>query len=213
MKKFLLLLGIWIIGQCVYAQKYVMDITQKDGNVIRYNASDVERLIWEKHEGIELGLSVKWATCNIGANRPEELGDYFAWGETAKKDYYDWSKYRFAYLDKAIGLYKMNKYYHSYGYGDKKYDLELEDDVVHSRWGSNWRMPTKAEQEELLNKCSWEWTEQNGINGCKVTGPNGNYIFLPAGGYRKNRDLNGVNINGFYWSRSGATGTGSVAHT
>ena len=126
------------------------------------------------HEYVDLGLSVKWATCNVGAVSPEDYGDYFAWGETEPKDFYAWSTYKW-----CNGSYDtLTKYCTDSKYGtvDNKTVLDLEDDAAHVNWGGDWRMPTKAEQDELYNNCTWEWTTQNGVNGYKVTSKiNGNY--------------------------------------
>ena len=147
---------------------------------------------------VDLGLSVKWACCNVGAESPEEYGGYYAWGETEEKDCYDWSTYKW-----YNGSYDtMTKYCtnSSYGTVDNKTVLDPEDDVAHVKWGDGWRMPTKDEIKELVNKCSWEWTTVNGVNGQKVTGPNGNSIFLPAAGYRYGTVLYGRGSFGYYWS-------------
>lgn len=133
------------------------------------------------HTFIDLGLSVKWATYNIGANAPEEYGDYFAWGETTTKSTY------------TEGAYVAD----TKNYKDIK---GTSLDVARVKWGGNWRMPTKTEFEELLNRCIWEWTTQNGVNGYVVTGPNGNNIFLPAAGNRSEDVLYYNGSFGFYWS-------------
>lgn len=134
------------------------------------------------HEYVDLGLSVKWATCNVGASKPEEYGGYYAWGETGEKSEYDWDTYKWCNGSE----YTLTKYCTDSDYGrvDNKTTLEPSDDVAHVKWGGSWRMPTKDEIEELHDKCSWTWTTVNGVNGCKVTGPNGNSIFLPAAGCR-----------------------------
>ena len=153
------------------------------------------------HEYVDLGLSVKWATCNVGATKPEEYGDYFAWGETQPKSNYDWSTYKY-----CNGSYKtLTKYNNSSSYGtvDNKTTLDLSDDAARANWGGSWRMPTRAEQDELRNNCTWTWTTQNGVNGYKVTSKsNGNSIFLPAAGYRDDSSLNNAGSTGYYWSSS-----------
>ncbi|MBQ7819150.1 MAG: hypothetical protein IJ341_05580, partial [Bacteroidales bacterium] len=155
------------------------------------------------HAYVDLGLSVKWATCNVGATTPEGYGDYFAWGETSPKTTYDWSTYKY-----SNGTYdSMTKYctQSSYGTVDNKTTLELTDDAARVNWGGSWRMPTEAEQNELrdTNNCTWTWTTQNGVNGHKVTSKkNGNSIFLPAAGYRGSSDLDGAGGYGYYWSSS-----------
>lgn len=119
------------------------------------------------HEYVDLGLSVKWATCNVGATKPEEYGDYFAWGETTPKSTYDWETYK--YCNGSFD--SLTKYNNSsiFGTEDYKKTLELADDAARANWGGSWRMPTKAEQDELREKCTWTWTTQNGVKGCKVT--------------------------------------------
>ena len=152
------------------------------------------------HEYVDLGLSVKWATMNIGANAPEECGDYFAWGETEPKDYYDWSTCKWCNgSSNTLTKYCIDS---RYGTIDNKTTLDLSDDAAHANWGGTWRMPTVDEIKELVNICSWEWTTQNGVNGQKATGPNGNSIFLPAAGFRLIVDLNDMGSYGFYWSSS-----------
>ena len=155
------------------------------------------------HEYVDLGLSVKWATCNVGANSPEDYGDYFAWGETEPKTTYSWSTYKY-----CNGTYKtITKYCtkSSYGTVDNKTTLELSDDAAHVNWGGKWRMPTRAEQDELrdTNNCTWTWTTQNGVKGYKVTSKkNGNSIFLPAAGSRDDDYLFDAGSGGGYWSSS-----------
>lgn len=135
----------------------------------------------ETHAYVDLGLSVKWATCNIGASSPEEYGDYFAWGETAPKDVYVWSTYKWCNgSQNTLTKYCTNK---EYGAVDNKITLELEDDAAHVNWGGEWRMPTKAELEELREKCTWMPAQINGVSGREITGPNGNKLFLPYSGY------------------------------
>ena len=151
------------------------------------------------HEYVDLGLSVKWATCNVGATKPEEYGDYFAWGETQPTDYYDWSTYKWCNgSPKTHTKYCTDSYF---GTVDNKTTLEMSDDAAHANWGGSWRMPTKAERDELLEQCTWTWTTQNGVNGYKVTSKkNGNSIFLPAAGYRYYSSLDSAGSRGCYWS-------------
>ena len=153
------------------------------------------------YEYVDLGLSVKWATCNVGATKPEEYGDYFAWGETTTKSTYNWSTYKY-YNGSSTTFTKYNTS-SSYGSVDNKTTLELADDAARANWGGSWRMPTKAEQDELRENCTWTWTTQNGVNGYKVTSnKNGNSIFLPAAGYRNDSSLYGAGSYGRYWSSS-----------
>ena len=149
---------------------------------------------------IDLGLSVKWASCNVGATTPEEYGGYYAWGETEEKSYYEWDTYKYcngSYT--SITKYCTNSYY---GTVDNKTTLEPCDDVASVKWGGNWRMPTRAEQDELRNSCTWEWTTLDGVKGYRVTGPNGNSIFLPAAGYRHGTGVSFRGSDGNFWSSS-----------
>ncbi|MGN0037043.1 MAG: hypothetical protein ACI36X_07525 [Bacteroidaceae bacterium] len=134
------------------------------------------------HEYVDLGLSVKWATTNVGASSPSDYGYYFAWGETSTKS---------EYTDANSRTYKTSM-------GDIAGNAAY--DAARANWGGTWRLPTWAECEELVNQCTWTWTTQGGHNGYLVTGKNGNSIFLPAAGYRYELSLNLVGESGFYWS-------------
>ena len=188
-----------------------------DGNV---NISDVTALIdyllsghWpdepviptDNHEYVDLGLpsGTLWATMNIGANSPEDFGDYFAWGETVPKDYYDWSNYKWCNgSDTTMTKYCTLSEYGNNGFIDNKTELDPEDDAAYVNWGSLWRMPSKAQIDELNLECTWRWTQRNGVNGLLVTGTNGNSMFLPAAGGRWYELLCDVDNWGFYWSRT-----------
>lgn len=132
------------------------------------------------HEYVDLGLpsGILWATCNVGANSPEDYGDYFAWGETTpdinytKRDLPDFEK------------------------------VPSNFDAATVVWGESWRMPSKGDFDELIRCCSWTWVVQNGKNGYKVTGSNGNSIFMPAGGFNEGRGFGIEYIGelGFYWT-------------
>ena len=150
-------------------------------------------------EYVDLGLpsGLKWAKCNLGASKPSESGDHYAWGETAPKADYDWATYKWMQAGQSDSKY-ITKYtiadgetggiwYDSSGafIGDNKTVLVAADDAATAKLGSPWRMPTIDEFQELIDKCTWTWTTQDGVNGCQVDGPNGNAIFLPAAGYRK----------------------------
>ncbi len=151
-------------------------------------------------DAVDLGLSVKWACCNVGATKPEEYGGYYAWGETEEKSDYDWDTFKWCNgTYNSLTKYCTDSYY---GRVDNKTVLDPEDDVAHVKWGGSWRMPTLEEQKELLDECTWEWTELNGVNGYMVTGPNGNSIFLPAAGYRDGAELYYRGTYGYYWSSS-----------
>lgn len=149
-------------------------------------------------KAVDLGLSVKWANCNMGAVSPEGIGDHYAWGETEMKGEYNSSTYEF-YLGDLNGNGKDNE---SEEYQDIGSDISGTDyDVAHVKWGGNWRMPTEEEFEELAKKCSWNGTEINGVKGKLVTGPNGNSIFLPCTGMPSSADSTAAtSIYGIYWS-------------
>lgn len=133
------------------------------------------------HEWVDLGLSVKWATCNVGASTPGDYGNYYAWGETSTKREYTTSNC--ASIGKSWGDIGGNS----------------SRDAARANWGGNWRMPTKAEFQELVDNCTWTWTTQDGHKGYRVTGENGQSIFLPAAGGR-DCDTYYDDENGFYWS-------------
>ena len=141
------------------------------------------------HEYVDLGLSVKWAACNIGAEKPEDYGDYFAWGETKPKMEYSESTYEYS-VRKFL-------YYKYFDLGKNISDTQY--DAAHANWGGGWRLPIKAELDELKRKCTWTWTTRGGHNGYKVTGPNGNSIFLPAAGYRAGALCCNIGKSGLYW--------------
>ena len=190
--------------------KYMLDnnLERADGiadsQIIRSELFGVEHKETEPL-AVDLGLSVKWATFNVGATNPEEHGDYFAWGETKPKTTYNWSTYKFELGTGYDGPFSKYVTYSSYGTVDNKTVLDPEDDAAHVNWGGSWRMPTDAEWTELRTICTWTWTTQNGVNGRKVTGPNGNSIFLPAAGYRYDTSFYDAGSYGFYWSSSLST--------
>ena len=174
-----------------------------DGNIIKVDSISMIA----GHEYVDLGLSVKWATCNVGASSPEEYGDYFAWGEVEPKEVYDWNTYKWCNGSE----YSLTKYCtnSSYGTVDNKTTLELSDDAARANWGGSWRMPTDAELNELRDLCTWKWTTQNGVEGYKVTSRMSGYtnksIFLPAAGLRYDSSLD-LRASSCYWSSSLFTG-------
>ena len=177
-------------------------------------------------EYVDLGLpsGLKWAKCNLGASKPSEPGDYYAWGETAPKAVYDWATYKWMQAGQS-GWQYMTKYtfadgktegiwYDSSGafIGDNKTVLVAADDAATANLGSPWRMPTFDEFMELINNCTLTWTTQDGVNGCQVDGPNGNAIFLPATGEREDSGLIDAGTKARYWSSSLRTTLNSYAH-
>ena len=179
MKKFFMTIALVAIQLAAVAQ--TVNVHFKNGQTIAFPSTNVDFVNFSEKAPeptisagavVDLGLSVYWCSCNVGAEAPEEYGDYFAWGETKPKSSYSESNY-------------------SYYDNDRKEYTDIGEDISGTQYdaatvnlGSDWRMPTKAEMEELLTKCTWEWTQINSINGYKVTAENGNSIFLPAAGYQ-----------------------------
>ena len=157
-----------------------------------------------KPTAVDLGLSVKWASFNLGASTPEGSGDYFSWGETAPKSSYTWSTY--AYGQSKNGPFSEYVVNAAHGTPDYKTILDLDDDAAHAVWGDAWRMPSKEEVQELRNNCNWQWTTMNGVAGYKVTskksGYTGNFIFLPAAGMMSGSKVQNAGTEGDYWSSS-----------
>jgi hypothetical protein len=171
-------------------------------------------------EAIDLGLSVKWAACNLGATKPEEYGNYYAWGETTTKSEYTWNTCKYGSNYGAFTKYGFNhrvftKYCTDSNYGtvDNKTTLEAADDAATQNWGANWRMPTISEWKELVEKCTWRWTTKNSVKGYEVKASNGNSIFLPAAGCRFIYESYDADSIGFYWSSSLGTGYPSYAQS
>jgi len=153
---------------------------------------------------VDLGLpsGILWATCNVGAEGPEDPGNYFAWGETTPKEMYDWKQYEFSRF--VEGEYLITKYCTNSdcgynGFVDNLTVLELADDAATANWGTGWRMPTKEEWTELLGNTTNMMTEQNGVRGRLFTGPNGNSLFLPNTGFYLDNELICSNL-GVYWT-------------
>ena len=155
-------------------------------------------------QAVDLGLSVKWATCNVGASSPQDYGDYFAWGETVSKDNYIAETYKFiAGYDCLLTKYTDSICGYE-GFEDLKTVLDSEDDAAYVNWGKEWRTPTKDEFQELIDSCTWEWITLNGIRGYKVSGKKpgfeNNSIFLPAQGYMYDAYPYQINYCACYWS-------------
>lgn len=165
------------------------------------------------HEFVDLGLSVKWATCNIGGNSPEDYGEYFAWGETYPKSCYNKMTYKFAgetlgqkdlpTLEAQIkSMVDYTKYLGKENIINPD-DVKLapEDDVAQVKWGKEWRMPTIKEIEELVDSCNWIYGEVNAIKGYwAISKINGNKIFFPLAGYIYDDTLTDVGKSGKYWA-------------
>ena len=193
MKK--VILSIISVAFAANLSAQTVNVHFKNGQIIEYPSSNVDYVDFSAKASdptlsagqvVDLGLSVYWASCNLGAENPEEYGDYYAWGETKPKSRYTEENY--SYYDANTAQY-----------------INIGDDISGTQYdaatvnlGSDWRMPTKSEMQELVDKCTWEWTQVNGVNGNIVTGPNGNSIFLPAAGFSA-----GIKINEhLYYSTS-----------
>lgn len=182
-------------------------IETKGGTVIEGELKRPEIFKDDKiaHEYVDLGLSVKWATCNVGARKPEDNGNLYGWGEIGPTDIYDpLSRLTSKWGSNLSGFTKYNLDSEN-GTVDNKTTLDPEDDVAHVVWGGKWRMPTKQEQVELRNNCTWEWTTLNGVNGYRVTSKIPGYtdrsIFLPAAGAAYSLRYE-YGSTGYYWSSS-----------
>lgn len=155
------------------------------------------------HAYVDLGLpsGTLWATMNVGANSPEEYGDFFAWGETAPKDVYDWSTYLWCNgSNNTLTKYCYKEDYGYNGFVDNVKLLYPEDDAATANWGPGWYMPTYAQIKELTSKCSTEWTAINGVYGQLFTSRiNGETVFFPAAGYHTDIWYQ-AGVNGYYWS-------------
>ena len=157
------------------------------------------------HEYVDLGLpsGLLWSTCNLGANLPEDYGNYYAWGETQPKDIYNWSTYQYCNGDyNTLTKYCNNSSYGYNGFTDNLITLRPDDDAATTNWGNGWRMPTEAEWQELIDNTTITWTQQNGVYGRLFTASNGNSLFLPAAGYRWDGELNSAGSSSIYWSSS-----------
>lgn len=165
------------------------------------------------HDYVELGLpsGTLWATCNLGASKPEGYGNYYAWGETKTKSTYNFSTYKYVNGDYD----KLTKYcnrsdYGNNGFTDNLTDLQTSDDPAAANWGSGWRTPSKAQWDELLTNTTNQWTTRNGVKGREFTSKkNGAKLFLPAAGGRS--EFRWAGFLGGYWSRSLYTDTPFLA--
>ena len=170
------------------------------------------------YEYVDLGLSVMWATCNVGASRPSDSGQFFAWGELTAKSEYTWATYSFL----TEGTNKDNAQFSKYVFDgnsnvtDNLKQLEAADDVAGVSLSGGWRMPTKEEFEELISNCTWKWTKVEGVDGyvvrSRTTGYENNSIFLPAVGYFQKKSVQSKGSRGCYWSASMGTHSYSACY-
>ena len=171
------------------------------GNMVSFTTLDGSGPDPGGHEYVDLGLpsGTLWATCNVGANAPEEYGDYFAWGETQPKDVYNWSTYQYCMgSETTLTKYCTNSSFGYNGFTDNLTTLLPEDDAATANWGSEWRMPTKEEWDELFLNTASIWTTQNGVDGRLFTASNGNSLFIPPFFYW----LNSLNTDYAYFAKN-----------
>ena len=196
----------------------------QNGKYDYYELGSVDSIAFDEssaingREWVDLGLpsGTLWATMNVGANAPEELGNYFAWGETAQKnddEFYWWGNYLFGRdFDQYSGSVYLTKYctdssYGRNGFTDGLTELLPEDDAATVNWDSFWQLPSSGQLGELFDE-EYTWAEevtQNGVNGLLITSKsNGKSIFLPAAGMHYVQSYNVVmdGRRGYYWSRS-----------
>lgn len=194
MKKFFSLIAIAML--CVLSvDAQTINIHFKNGQKVQFPDSQVDYVDFTAKpddptltagDAIDLGLSVKWASCNLGASTPTEAGGYYAWGETSEKSKY--TKDNYSYYNATTSSYT--------NIGTNISGTEY--DAAFVNLGKGWSMPSYLQFQELEKKCSWEWTSMNGVNGYIVTGKNGNTIFLPAAG-SKLSSVSSKNERGSYW--------------
>ena len=207
MKRIFILSALVLL--CVLGQCQVWKIVRTDGSVEKIPALSIEFITIEEiveHEYVDLGLpsGTLWATMNVGADSPEDFGNFFAWGEVVgvqeRKKIFSWADYKWCNgVKNQLTKYCLTD---SLGAVSMLYDLQKEDDAAYVNWGSHWRMPNYRELIELAKKCVWTRTELNGVSGCEVKGPNGKTLFLPAGGWYSQGAHKGVGRGGDYWGSS-----------
>ena len=205
MKKLLtliLLLALFLAGMAA-SQFFIVNKT--DGSQLYFAISEVDSISFydpQEHDYVDLGLpsGTMWATCNLGADSPEEDGDYFAWGETTPKSNYNWSNYKYGSAANQLTKYCNKSSYGLNGFTDGKTVLDASDDAARVNLGENWRMPTLEEMNELWSNCTHVRTTINGKVGCLFTGPNGNTLFFPGAG----QGLRATDSDpiGVYWTNS-----------
>ena len=184
-------------GYCsIYVPAYAVDTYKEASSAWAFFAGRIVPRA-SLPEAVDLGLSVKWASFNLGAAVPEEKGGYYAWGEVTEKDSYSWATYKYGELSNKLSKYCTNE---SNGVVDGRTVLENGDDAAATHLGGPWRTPTDDDLQELLDRCEWEWTSVGESDGYQVTGPNGKSIFLPAAAHSDGVDGYGESSFGYYWA-------------
>ena len=194
--------------QTAFAQKMI--VTKSDDTKVEFDITEVKEVAFEEeadaHEWVDLGLpsGTLWATCNIGAESPEQVGDYFAWGEIETKNGFNWTHYLLSVgSENTLTKYCTQSEWGNEGFTDNLTELEPEDDAATMIWGDKWQMPS-LEQVEELSTCSSIGTTLNGVPGRKVFSkldPQNVWIFLPNSGWRQARNYNDMSY-GHYWGRT-----------
>lgn len=192
--KIMALLALFMLPTISEAQFYT--VYKTDGETVQYKHTDIDSIVFTPyqsvgndpveingHYAVDLGLSVKWAICNVGAENPEEIGGYYSWGDIKTKNSY-------VYNNTTCANNKMKDIS-----GNAQYDAATYN------WGSPWRMPTLTEAKELIEKCTYKTTTINTVDGFLLVGPNGNSIFLPFTGSKMGTDFYNEN-DIFYWTSS-----------
>lgn len=219
MKKIFIMMALAMGAWTVNAQS--MKVVKTDGTTYEFRTDEIQSVLFDEgdgrlmengHEYVDLGLpsGTMWATCNVGAEKPEDAGDYFAWGEVTTKEAYSSQTYKYGTAETADGegydqltvIYKYNTNT-ALGLPDGKTVLEPEDDAAAVNMGGAWRMPTYEDLNELLENCYCQLTKMNGVRGMKFTAANGNWIFLPCVGLRYGEIamFNDAGMKwGFYWT-------------
>ena len=208
-----------VVPPTTFEGGFTLTVTDSDGNTFVKNSTTSKQIVRNSTyrvkalevvmdaatlpvpDAIDLGLSVKWASFNLGASNPEEFGEYYAWGEVVPKNWYYWDTYKWCDgTDNSLTKYNSES---DYGTVDNKYILDLEDDAAHNALRADWRMPSTKEWEELINpnNCDWTWTTQNEVNGYLVTSKRtDNSIFLPVAGYKSYDEYYPCNSSfTYYW--------------
>lgn len=206
MKK--VILSIISVAFAANLSAQTVNVHFKNGQKIEFPSSNVDYVDFSEKASdptvsagqvVDLGLSVYWASCNLGAEKPEEYGNHYAWGETKTKASYYTRNYSY-YNESTTQFVNIGNEISGTEYDAAKVNL-----------GNQWRMPTQKELQELIDNCSWEWIQINDINGYKVTGQNGNSIFLPAAGFLSDTQHYNMNILLWYWTGTEGTGRSSLA--
>ncbi len=210
MKRKIYLLGLLLCACFIHAQEQeykVLNVHQGDVVSHAIPLKQIDSLVfatdaaWEApYTYVDLGIQTVWATCNIGAEKPEDYGDYYAWGEVYPKTVYTWDTYLHGLGEYSLLKYCNDKSYSYYGTADGIPWLYPADDVAQTKTNSLWNIPDVYYINQLMSECTWTWTTLNNVAGYQVTGPNGNSIFLPAAGYMSDDKLQQAGECGSYWA-------------